>query len=466
MLAYYGVKLSDNWIETPEGYVVFKNAVIARTGFQKYKLKEIDEGERQSQKILGDPEEEVELLRTPEEVFNPRTIASFETKSVTDGHPDQLLNVDTVREHEKGQIANVRRGAEALESGDFPLLADLIVKDRFLIEKIKAGLRELSCGYNYHVLRQGDSLLQVDIVGNHVAIVNAGRAGPEASIQDSLEPTSTGNGVFDMSKFIDGLLGRTTRKTQIQSWAATAKPEDVATAMDAMAEELEKKKEGADARDESMHKAGCNNNDCKGCKDEKPANDAKAVDRKRFHDALDRMLDGKEEEMNAQDADMESLKAMFTGGEGGKGEDETVAGEQTGDEMPEDGGIESGKDAIEALTVEPGDRPESTGTGTDSAALLKARKEGANAAFKAMKPFIAATKNETTIGAFDTAVKTVNGGLTAGGTAGKGGYGAVQKAAASTGKDALDQKAKNEAASKKFQTEVVDAYAARRNQRN
>jgi hypothetical protein len=466
MLAYYGVKLSDNWIETPEGYVVFKNAVIARTGFQKYKLKEIDEGERQSQKILGDPEEEVELLRTPEEVFNPRTIASFETKSVTDGHPDQLLNVDTVREHEKGQIANVRRGAEALESGDFPLLADLIVKDRFLIEKIKAGLRELSCGYNYHVLRQGDSLLQVDIVGNHVAIVNAGRAGPEASIQDSLEPTSTGNGVFDMSKFIDGLLGRTTRKTQIQSWAATAKPEDVAMAMDAMAEELEKKKEGADARDESMHKAGCNNNDCKGCKDEKPANDAKAVDRKRFHDALDRMLDGKEEEMNAQDADMESLKAMFTGGEGGKGEDETVAGEQTGDEMPEDGGIESGKDAIEALTIEPGDRPESTGTGTDSAALLKARKEGANAAFKAMKPFIAATKNKTTIGAFDTAVKTVNGGLTAGGTAGKGGYGAVQKAAASTGKDALDQKAKNEAASKKFQTEVVDAYAARRNQRN
>lgn len=269
-----------------------------------------------------------------------------------------------------------------------------------------------------------------------------------------------------MSKFIDGLLGRTTRKTQIQSWAATAKPEDVATAMDAMAEELEKKKEGADARDESMHKAGCNNNDCKGCKDEKPANDAKAVDRKRFHDALDRMLDGKEEEMNAQDADMESLKAMFTGGEGGKGEDETVAGEQTGDEMPEDGGIESGKDAIEALTIEPGDRPESTGTGTDSAALLKARKEGANAAFKAMKPFIAATKNKTTIGAFDTAVKTVNGGLTAGGTAGKGGYGAVQKAAASTGKDALDQKAKNEAASKKFQTEVVDAYAARRNQRN
>src|ERR1700722_4582284 len=184
MLAYYGVKLSDNWIGTPEGYVVFKNAIIARTGFQKYKLKEIDESERKSQNIAGNLDDEIELLRTPEVVFSPRTIASFETKSVTDGHPDQMLNVDTVKQHELGQITNVRRGAEPLESGDFPLLADLIVKDRFLIEKIKAGLRELSCGYNYHVLRQGDSLLQVDIVGNHVAIVSAGRAGPEASIQD------------------------------------------------------------------------------------------------------------------------------------------------------------------------------------------------------------------------------------------------------------------------------------------
>jgi len=41
-LAYYGVKLSDNWIETPEHYVIYKNAVIGRSGFQKYKGSELN----------------------------------------------------------------------------------------------------------------------------------------------------------------------------------------------------------------------------------------------------------------------------------------------------------------------------------------------------------------------------------------------------------------------------------------
>ena len=459
MIAYYGVKLSNNWVETPEGYVVFKNAVIGRTGFQKYKLKEIDDSERQSQRIEGNPEDEIELFRSPEEVFAPATMASFELKSITDGHPDQLLNLDTVREHELGQISNVRRGSEPLETGDFPLLADLSVKARNLIEKIKAGLRELSCGYTYRVLRQGELLLQVDLIGNHVAVVNAGRAGPEASIQDSLEPTSIGNGEF-MSSLLDQILGRTSTKNKVVEWAKTAKPEEVATAFDALVEEVEKKEEGKDA----AHSADCNCKDCMSAKDAKAATDAKAIDRKKYHDALDKYMDGKEEEMNAQDETMEELKTMFTGG--GKGNDETVAGEQKGDEMPEDGGIEPGNDAIEALTIEPGDRPESSGTGTDSAALLKARQQGANAAFKAMRPFVAGTKNKTVMGAFDTAVKTVNGALTTGGTAGKGGYGAAATAAASTGQDAIDQKNKAKEASEKFQKDVVDAYAARRNQRN
>ena len=464
MLAYYGVRLSDNWVETPEGYIVFKNAVIGRTGFQKYKLKEIDEKERQSQRITGDLESEVELYRSPEEVFNPRTIASFELKSITDGHPDQMLNLDTVREHECGQVSNVRQGTEPLESGDMPLLADLIVKARHLIEKIKAGLRELSCGYNYHVLRQDVLLLQVDIIGNHVAIVKAGRAGSEASIKDSLEPTSTRNGVFSMSKLLDSILGRTTRTAQVIEWAKTAKPEEVASAFDALAEEAEKKKEetkGADA----AHGKDCDCKDCKGGRDASAtATDAKAKDRKRFHDALDRMMDSKEEEQSSMDADMEELKGMF-GKKGGN--DETVAGEQNDNEMPEDGGIEPGNDAIEALTIEPGDRPESSGTGTDSAALLKARQEGANAAFKAMRPFVAATKNKTTIGAFDTAVKTVNGALTTGasGTAGKGGYGAAATAAGSVGRDALDQQAQMKTAAAKI-AEVEKAYAERRNARN
>jgi len=435
-LAYYGVKLSDNWIETPEHYVIYKNAVIGRSGFQKYKGSELNAEELQQQGVTVGADEEVELYRSPEEVFAPHTIASFETKSITDGHPDNLINIDTVKEHEQGQITNVRKGSEALESGDWPLLADLVVKSRNLIDKINAGLRELSCGYNYHVLKQGNLLLQVDIIGNHVAIVKNGRAGTEASIKDSLE---TLKGVFNMSAFLDRLLNKPT-KARIAAWAKDAKPEEVADAIDALASEVEKKEE----KKEEPKKA-------EDCEVPVKAKDAAATDRKRFHDALDRMLDGKEEEMNAADADMEELKTMFGGA--GKAKDETVAGEEKKEDYPE----KPIKDeTLEALTIEPADRPESTGAATDEAAY----KAGAVAVFKALKPHVAASKDKKLIGAFDTAVRIVAG--SSGGTGSKGGYGAVAKAAATTGKDALEQKA---AASKAI-VEIESAYAERKKQRN
>jgi uncharacterized protein len=441
-IAYYGVKLSDNWIETPEGYVIFKNAVIGRTGFQKYKGSELNQEELEQQGITVEPEEEVELYRSDEEVFSPKTIASFETKSITDGHPENLLNLDTVKQHEEGQITNVRKGTEPLDSGDWPLLADLVVKSRNLIDKIKAGLRELSCGYNYHVLKQGNLLLQVDIIGNHVAIVRNGRAGIEASIKDSLD---TLKGAFNMSAFLDRLLNKPT-KSRITAWAKDAKPEEIADAMDALVSEVEKKEEAKDAE----HKADC---DCAACKDKaaNSAKDAKMKDRQRYYDALDRMLDGKEEEMNAADADMEELKTMFSGA--GKGKDETVEGEQNGKEMPE----EPIKDeSLEALTIEPADRTESSGAGTDSAAY----KAGAVAVFKALKPHIAASKDKKLIGAFDTAVRIV-AATPAGGT--KGGYVAVAKAASTVGKDAVEQK---KTAEVKAIVEIEAAYGARKNQRN
>lgn len=178
------------------------------------------------------------------------------------------------------------------------------------------------------------------------------------------------------------------------------------------------------------------------------------MDRKRHHDALDRMLDGKEEEMNAADADMEELKAMF-GGKSGK--DETVAGEQKGNEMPENGGID---ESVEALTIEPGDRPESSGTGTDAAAF----KAGGIAVLKALKPSIAASGNKSLIGAFDTAARIVAGSKPSG-TAGKGGYGAVATAARQTGADAAAQKTKQELANKAIK-DAEDEYSKRRGARN
>jgi Uncharacterized protein conserved in bacteria (DUF2213) len=189
--AYYGTKLSKNLAETPEGYLVCRDAVIARTGMQKYRGIELPQrtdetpAEEVTAQDLGiAPDDMVDLYRSPDEVFSPRTIASFEGKAITDGHPYNLVSVGTHNQLACGHVRNVRRGKEPLEDGNWPLLADLVVTDPALIEKIKAGLRELSCGYTYSLLKKGNNIRMVDILGNHVAVVREGRAGFSASIKD------------------------------------------------------------------------------------------------------------------------------------------------------------------------------------------------------------------------------------------------------------------------------------------
>ena len=96
--------------------------------------------------------------------------------------------------HHAGHVQNVRRGSEPLESGDIPLLADIIVTDRAAIEAVRAGDRELSCGYVYKLARNGKGRLdQTQILGNHVALVSKGRAGSEARIYDAARPTRRGS---------------------------------------------------------------------------------------------------------------------------------------------------------------------------------------------------------------------------------------------------------------------------------
>jgi hypothetical protein len=179
-------RLSENIDVTPEGYLICRNAVIGRSGFQTYKVSEIadPEGLLESEKRQLSPEDKIDLWRDPKEVFSPATIASFEGKTFTFTHPDQLLDPDNERYHHAGHVQNVRRG-EPLDTGDIPLLADIIVTDRGAIDSIKGGERELSCGYTYKLTKSGNRWDQSDILGNHVALVQKGRAGSEARIYDA-----------------------------------------------------------------------------------------------------------------------------------------------------------------------------------------------------------------------------------------------------------------------------------------
>ena len=175
--AFYGSRISENRIRTPEGFLICKNVPIAKVGTQEYLGEEL--GLEGYENVL------VEVFRTEQEVFSPKTIASFEGKPFTDDHPEQsdFVTTENYTQYMKGHVTNVRRGEEDFSD---KLLADIVVYDKTVIEEIESGRkREISCGYgcDYDVDSNGN-ILQINITGNHVALVDEGRAGHSVRILD------------------------------------------------------------------------------------------------------------------------------------------------------------------------------------------------------------------------------------------------------------------------------------------
>lgn len=174
-ICYYGDKLSPNIAKTPEGFLICKNVPIARTGYQQYLGSELSED--------GDPSELVSVYRSPKEVFAAATIASFEGKPVTNGHPHVDVTPSNYKKYAKGHVQHVRAGMG--DDGD-KIVADLYITDQDLINEIMDGKREVSAGYYAEDKREDSGqICQTKIRGNHVAIVNEGRAGHSVAIRDS-----------------------------------------------------------------------------------------------------------------------------------------------------------------------------------------------------------------------------------------------------------------------------------------
>jgi hypothetical protein len=129
----------------------------------------------------------VDVYRSPEEVFSQQSLSSANGKPLTAGHPENGAFVDpsNVAELSFGHIQNVRQGDEPLESGDLPLLGDIVITREPLISQIKNGDRpDLSLGYAYLLDHNGKQLTQNEIRINHCACVSRGRAG-DARVVDS-----------------------------------------------------------------------------------------------------------------------------------------------------------------------------------------------------------------------------------------------------------------------------------------
>ena len=172
MISYYGYTISPNQIETGEGFLICRNVPIARTGEQDYLGTE-----------LGLPVADVVKVNRPaEEVFSDAALASFEGKPVTNDHPPELIDSETATMYEKGHVQNVRKGEGEWEGY---VIGDLHIHDAELIRAIKEGKRQISCGYECDYSEDGDGYKQTNIRGNHVAVVEQGRAGSKAAIMDS-----------------------------------------------------------------------------------------------------------------------------------------------------------------------------------------------------------------------------------------------------------------------------------------
>ena len=168
-------RLGSKQALTPEGFLLCMDVPIARTGTQQYLAEELPA-------LVAGRDGIIHVERREQEVFDPATIMSFEGKDVVDDHPDEMVHPGTYKTHTVGVVLRPRRG-EGIDND--LIIADLLIKDADAIAAVRAGKREVSCGYDadYEQLEPGRAR-QMKIIGNHVALVDRGRCGSRCSIGD------------------------------------------------------------------------------------------------------------------------------------------------------------------------------------------------------------------------------------------------------------------------------------------
>lgn len=165
---------------TDEGFLVVP-ARISRTGIQQYLAIEMGLQDR-------NPEDVIRVYRPEEEVFADASLLSFANKPVTNNHPPELVNATNAKQYSVGHA-----GPAVSRDGSFAK-TDLFIIDAQSIEDIESGKAELSNGYTADidwtpgVSPDGEEYdaVQRNIKGNHIAIVERGRAGRDCRVADQL----------------------------------------------------------------------------------------------------------------------------------------------------------------------------------------------------------------------------------------------------------------------------------------
>jgi hypothetical protein len=190
--------------ETPEGYLVV-DATLSRTGIYEYSAGEMRRmGVPIADKVPN--EAIVRIYRDGKEVFDADALKSFELKPATIKHPSKQVDRGSFRDLMHGVI-----GAPVVADGAHTRTKVQLMSDQS-IKLFRRGQTQLSAGYTA-VLdmtpgRAPDGTpydgRQTKIVGNHVALVPAGRAGT-AQLGDTVAVTDGAKDMADEKTHVDAV---------------------------------------------------------------------------------------------------------------------------------------------------------------------------------------------------------------------------------------------------------------------
>jgi len=162
------VKL-DNLEVLPTGFLKFP-VFAARTGIQLYK---------DSQGNV------IREFRPPEEVFSNSAMASLRTAPLTNNHPKEMVDPQNAKDLMVGFTTDTVEKVK-----DKFLKTHVVVTDKQAIEDIRSGKVEVSMGYDVELDEtpgvfdgKNYDMVQRNIVHNHIALVDRGRAGPEVRLR-------------------------------------------------------------------------------------------------------------------------------------------------------------------------------------------------------------------------------------------------------------------------------------------
>lgn len=153
-----------------EDGILRAEAYLARTGVQVYHNAD------------GSPRRE---YRPRAEVFDAASMRTFAMVPVTDDHPPEMLTSRNAKKYAVGAV-----GEQIRQDGD-KIAAPIMVYDEDTIRKMQGGKVAVSCGYQCDLVHkpgtspEGDKYdaIQTNIRGNHVAIVDYGRAGTGVKVR-------------------------------------------------------------------------------------------------------------------------------------------------------------------------------------------------------------------------------------------------------------------------------------------